>query len=108
MAAASDADFPTAIPTSGMGPESHDNVLRDAMRKHKREWLDAKMGKGESWTRKVLNDEAGVTLDDIPLLITLCGFKLAPLNKAVLDLDIARAYEVLARHTLKTRTLVEE
>lgn len=82
------APAPRSLPKKG--------VLRERFETFKDSALDAAMGKGESWSKKVGYGDQGVKLDDIPRLLDLLGLKLVDKTKTCVDRAEYEAYKVLA------------
>lgn len=82
------------------------NPLRERMKSIKREALDAVMGHGETWTTKIVNGQAGVVLDDIPLLLDALGLKIVDKDDHTVPAELARAYETIARAAILGRSLL--
>lgn len=79
---------PRSLPKKG--------ALRERFENFKDSALDAAMGKGESWAKKVGYGDQGVKLDDIPKLIDLLGLKLVDKSKVCVDRAVHEAYKALA------------
>ena len=97
-----------AFPISGMAPEPLRNPLRDRLTKAKREAVEAAMGKGESWATKLINNESGVRLDDLPALLQTLGLKIVDASKRCVDPEMLRSYETIARKAMLERSLLDE
>lgn len=102
MATDSDDDATFAISGPGAGAEPLRNAVLDRMRVFKREALDREMGKGESWTTKLINDESGVRLADLPRLLRVLGLKVVAADALCVDPEIARAYDAIARKAVNS------
>lgn len=96
----------SSLPDSGAFRKPR--TIRDLLGKAKREAVEEQLGKGESWVTKVLNNNAGVMVDDIELLIGALGYKLVPLSKICVDRDLAKAYESIVRKATQERSLLFE
>jgi hypothetical protein len=59
--------------------------------------LDAAMGKGESWSKKVGYGDQGVKLDDIPRLLAALNLKLVDVGMHCVPKSEHEAYRTLAR-----------
>jgi len=108
MAEASQSRLPGAFPITGMAPEPLRNDLRKRLEAAKREYIEALLGKGESWLTKVLNNQAGVMLDDIPTLLDAIALKTVGKEKVCFDPQTARAYEHLLGVAMANRSLLFE
>lgn len=62
--------------------------------------LDAAMGKGESWAKKVGYGTSGVLLDDIPRLLDVLGLKVVDKGKVCVDREVYEAYKTLVGKAL--------
>ena len=80
--------IPQAIPKRG--------ILRERFEDFKDAALDAAMGKGESWAKKVGYGNSGVMLDDIPKLLETLGLKIVDRSKVCVEKDVYEAYKTLA------------
>lgn len=95
---ASDATPPAALPFSGAaGERPKKGVLRLRFEAMKNDALDAAMGKGDSWAKKVGYGDQGVKLDDVPKLIAVLGLKLVDRSKVCVTREEHEAYKALAR-----------
>lgn len=108
MAALSAATMPDAFPISGTAPASLRNPLRKRLENAKREALEAQLGKGESWCTKLLNNESGVRLDDVPALLDALHLKLVDKAKMCVTEELARSYESIVRAATQGRSLLFE
>lgn len=97
MTASSPPAVSLAFPIVGTAGNLLTNTLRKRLETAKRDAMDEAMGKGESWTRKVLNDGVGVPLDDFPRLIALVGLKLVSVEKVCVDREVAEAMNTMHR-----------
>lgn len=90
-------------------PESRPKkgVLRERFENFKDSALDAAMGKGESWAKKVGYGDQGVKLDDIPKLIEVLGLKLVDRSKVCVDRAEHEAYKTLAAAHLSSGPRLE-
>jgi hypothetical protein len=79
---------PSALPKKGAVRERFENFKDSA--------LDAAMGKGESWAKKVGYGNQGVMLDDIPRLLDVLGLKVVDKSKVCVDRVVHEAYKALA------------
>jgi hypothetical protein len=91
---------PNAIPRKG--------VLRERFENFKDSALDAAMGKGESWAKKVGYGDQGVKLDDIPKLLAALHLKLVDVNKVCVDRAEHEAYKTLAAAHLSSQPKLDE
>lgn len=96
----SPAPVPESRPKKGVLRERFENVKDSA--------LDAAMGKGESWAKKVGYGDQGVKLDDIPRLIDALGLKLVDKSKVCVDRAVHEAYKALATAHLSSSPKLEE
>lgn len=87
-----------ADPTSATAPESRPKrgVVRERFEEMKDAALDAAMGKGESWAKKVGYGTSGVLLDDLPRLLDALGLKTVDKGKVCVDREVYEAYKTLA------------
>lgn len=83
-------------------------TIRELLGKAKREAVEEQLGKGESWVTKVLNNGAGVMVDDIEMLIGALGYKIVPLSKVCVNPNLAKAYEEIVRKATQDRSLLFE
>jgi len=88
----------TADVTDFPAPESRPKrgALRERFEEMKDAALDAAMGKGESWAKKVGYGTSGILLDDVPRLIDVLGLKLVDKSKVCVDRNVYEAYKTLA------------
>lgn len=84
-----------SFPIVGIAGTNLPNPLRKRLEVAKRDAMDEAMGKGETWTRKVLNDGVGVPLDDLPRLLALVGLKLVGAEKVCVDREVAEAMNTM-------------
>lgn len=84
----------TDLPTPNARPKK--GVIRERFEEMKDAALDAAMGKGESWAKKVGYGTSGVMLDDIPKLIDVLGLKVVDKSKVCVDRHVYEAYKTLA------------
>jgi hypothetical protein len=94
-----------SFPTSGMAP-SERNVVVERLRAVKRSAVDAAMGRGESWTTKVLNLESGVLVSDMPRFLAALGLKAVPIEHIHVDPAVAQAYETLVAKAVQSTSLL--
>lgn len=83
-------------------------IVRELLGKAKREAIEDQLGKGESWCTKLLNNGAGVTIDDIELLADALGLKLVDKSKVCVNPKLAQAYEEIVRKATQERSLLFE
>jgi hypothetical protein len=76
---------------AGRGGDAAGNPLRRRLERAKAVAVESAMGKGDSWVRSIINDEAGVRLDDIPRLCAALGLKLVGADKVCVDRDVVEA-----------------
>jgi hypothetical protein len=97
----------TPIDGRGMAPPPA-NPIRERLHDAKREAIESAMGKGESWCRKIINGETGITLDDLPALLRALDLKVVDINKVCLNAEVARAQETMLRAAIASRSLLFE
>ena len=98
-----------SIVHDGEGPPTRGlNPIRKRMEQAKREALEAELGKGESWAAKVINNQCGVTLDDLPAFLEALGLKVVDRAKTCIDPELAHAYETIVRRLTRERCLLAE
>lgn len=85
-----------AIPSLGIAGERTGKPIADALRKANRAAIESAMGKQDSWCRKIINCESGVTIDDIDALLDALGKKAVSKDRRCVDPTIYDA--VLAIH----------
>lgn len=97
-----------AFPLMGIAGERTGKPVIDALRRAKREAVEAAMGKEDSWCRKIINGNSGVMLDDIDDLLAALDLKAVPKHKRCVDPELLRSYETIARKAMAERSLFEE
>lgn len=82
-------------------------MLRERLKEAKLTSVDEAVGKGDSWSKKILADESGVRLDDIEPFVNALGLKLVGIDKVCVDRATAQAYETIAKRAMaKESTLI--
>jgi hypothetical protein len=94
MAAVSPIGSPSAPPSTGV-EGGRPNLIRGRLLRTDRGAVQAALGKGDTWVRDVLNDNSGVCLDDLPLLLAQLGLKVVGLDKVVVDPDVLNSLTTL-------------
>lgn len=92
------------MPTARRKP----GTVSERMREWKASALGAAMGKSEDWSRKLLDGDAGVRLEDLPQLLEVLGLKLVDKSKVCIDPALARAYETIVRKAVREHELIWE
>lgn len=101
-----------ATPSMGTAPPriglSSANAIRTRLLNANRETVETKLGKGESWCRKVLDGSQGVMLEDIPGFLDALELKSVDKSKVCLNEEVARAQETMLRAAMQNRSLLFE
>ena len=84
------------------------SVIEERMRNSKGAALSAALGKSDSWARKVLDKECGVTIDDMPRLLKELGLRVVGVDRVCVPRDEYQAYRALAAQYLKQPQRREE
>lgn len=83
-------------------------VIRERLRNIKHAAIGVALGKSEDWARKVLDDESGVRLEDLPKLLDALELKVVDRAKVCIHPDLARAYETIVRRATADHELLWE
>ncbi len=92
--------IPNAFPKRG--------IVRERFEDFKDSALDAAMGKGDSWAKKVGYGNSGVLLDDIPKLLDALGLKVVDKSKVCVDRAVHEAYKTIAAAHLQGPRLEQD
>lgn len=84
------------------------NPLLERLRNAKREAVEQHMGKGESWCKKLIANESGILVEDLPQLMAFFGLKVVRADWRCIDPELLRSYETLARKAINDRRLLED
>lgn len=85
-------------------PSGMAGLLHRRFHEAKKAYIDAAMGKAETWARSIGDGTSGVKLTDIPKFLKALGLKLVDERKCVVDREVYEAYKTLARQALNTPT----
>ena len=79
-------------------------VVRERLGNAKLTAIDSAMGKGDSWAKKVLAGDSGVTIDDVELFLSALNLKAVDVSKVCVDRATAEAYEHIAKRAMAKET----
>ena len=85
---------------------ARDNPIRLRLRAAKQAAVESAVGKGEGWTRRVLDGEQGVMLDDILSMCEVLGLKVVDSKEVTVDAELLAAYATIVSRATADKTLL--